>query len=630
MSTTVQKASFISTNGNFPENKLYLPENIMEWAARICYHSIFKFGTAPDFMHKIIESKHMDILEHGFYGFVTKWNNDYDLNTVYYFYYILSQKYPFLRIDIYPADRKIGLYGNIRVWHEMYANNFADLWGVLNSDNIQEMILSLHSMYPSVFSVPLWLKSQNDLLGKQIRNNYANEREKLISKSGIITKTGANIVLLGKCESNFTKRWHATVQISGVSRSFTHQLVRHRLLSFCLSGETYVNAFGGDKKWKLSELYDWSNDAIRKGRLKLITLRGMDNNKKIIPVKIKSVIKSGDKDVYEVITQSGRKIKSTLQHLYNTPNGWKQLENLNIGDLVWTNGIEAYKDADFIREHYLVQNKERKTLAREINCSDATLGKWIARHKLQKPKNQYPNRHGGHGRKLTNEEKEKISVPMTGDKNHRWKGDDIGNGGGRTRANRMYLAELCSICDSTVRVQRHHIDKDPTNNATNNIEILCELCHKSRHNNRTKISLSDKIISINYIGVETTYDLEIDHECHNFVANGFVVHNSQSSQRYIDASDFKYVLPLSISGNNIELAKSMMSNLNDTYKLLRKTNLKEDARFILPNAAMTQIIVSGEEIGWNHFLKLRCAKDAQEEIREVAFAIRNILGENND
>jgi len=40
-----------------------------------------------------------------------------------------------------------------------------------------------------------------------------------------------------------------------------------------------------------------------------------------------------------------------------------------------------------------------------------------------------------------------------------------------------------------------------------------------------------KVKSVRYIGKEMTYDLEIDHKSHNYVADGVVVHNSQ---RYAD------------------------------------------------------------------------------------------------
>jgi thymidylate synthase (FAD) len=45
---------------------------------------------------------------------------------------------------------------------------------------------------------------------------------------------------------------------------------------------------------------------------------------------------------------------------------------------------------------------------------------------------------------------------------------------------------------------------------------------------------------------------------------------------------------------------------------------KEDARFILPNAAKTNIIVTMNARELRHFFNLRCCRRSQWEIREVA------------
>jgi thymidylate synthase (FAD) len=45
---------------------------------------------------------------------------------------------------------------------------------------------------------------------------------------------------------------------------------------------------------------------------------------------------------------------------------------------------------------------------------------------------------------------------------------------------------------------------------------------------------------------------------------------------------------------------------------------KEDARFVLPNAAATRIIVTMNFRSLRHFFSVRCDRAAQWEIREVA------------
>lgn len=91
----------------------------------------------------------------------------------------------------------------------------------------------------------------------------------------------------------------------------------------------------------------------------------------------------------------------------------------------------------------------------------------------------------------------------------------------------------------------HHQDKNPYNNDWSNLETLCETCHQVHHANERsfgdpyshKYLSFDEIISIEYAGVERVFDLAMEAPDHNFVANGFVSHNS-GPQPLIDLFDF--------------------------------------------------------------------------------------------
>ena len=62
-----------------------------------------------------------------------------------------------------------------------------------------------------------------------------------------------------------------------------------------------------------------------------------------------------------------------------------------------------------------------------------------------------------------------------------------------------------------------------------------------------------------------------------------------------------------------------MQNAWDAYSLLLSYGLKpEDARFVLPNACTTSIVVSGNFREWHNFLSLRLSPRAQWEIRKAA------------
>jgi thymidylate synthase (FAD) len=97
---------------------------------------------------------------------------------------------------------------------------------------------------------------------------------------------------------------------------------------------------------------------------------------------------------------------------------------------------------------------------------------------------------------------------------------------------------------------------------------------------------------------------------------------TQQSQRYVTYDTIeKYVTPPSIAGN-AEARKvfdETLEKISETYqKLLKMAIPKEDARFILPNAAKTNIMVTMNARELRHFFNLRCCARAQWEIREVA------------
>lgn len=52
---------------------------------------------------------------------------------------------------------------------------------------------------------------------------------------------------------------------------------------------------------------------------------------------------------------------------------------------------------------------------------------------------------------------------------------------GRKAAQKKFTARICQNCNSTDRLQRHHIDRNPKNNSPCNIMILCQTCHFLEH-----------------------------------------------------------------------------------------------------------------------------------------------------
>jgi len=96
---------------------------------------------------------------------------------------------------------------------------------------------------------------------------------------------------------------------------------------------------------------------------------------------------------------------------------------------------------------------------------------------------------------------------------------------------------------------------------------------------------------------------------------------AQQSQRYVDFKEPNYVTPPKIAKN-----RQMKKAYDDTMKTIwgQYNNLldmgipAEDSRFVLPNAACTNIMVTMNARSLLNFFELRCCQHAQWEIRQLA------------
>lgn len=96
---------------------------------------------------------------------------------------------------------------------------------------------------------------------------------------------------------------------------------------------------------------------------------------------------------------------------------------------------------------------------------------------------------------------------------------------------------------------------------------------------------------------------------------------SQESQRYVDMSDAQWVVPPSIASSPEALAlwENALQDLRSTYQALRRLGIpKEDARYLLPNATQTRLVVTMNFRELRHLFRLRISLQAQWEIRAVA------------
>lgn len=105
---------------------------------------------------------------------------------------------------------------------------------------------------------------------------------------------------------------------------------------------------------------------------------------------------------------------------------------------------------------------------------------------------------------------------------------------------------------------------------------------------------------------------------------------SVQSQRYVTlAGGFPYVIPPKIAALGSGAAKvyaAQMEHIGHWYdEWLERLNAmfpdeknEEDARFVLPNACQTKVVVTMNARELRHFFSLRCCNRAQWEIREMA------------
>lgn len=459
-------------------------------------------------------------------------------------------------------------------------------------------------------------------------------------------------------------------------RHLSHELVRHRIASFtqeCVSGDTKVT-----KKYSIKDLYKRSiGTCYDKTHNKTLYLKSVDKNGKIIPNKFNEVFYKGIQPVYEIITKYGYSIKCTLKHKFKNEFGnFIELENLKIGDKIYINGrpcVLKISDEKLIK-HYLDEKLNVNEIAelysvkpRGIYRRLNKLGVFV-NHLNDKNKEKYNknNTNKSHekmrltiinqyknGRIVWNKGLTEFSCDsmkrvadnirkycyrnLPGEKNSNWKGG-ISYNYYASKKKEVKSCEICGVYDKHLEI--HHIDKNRKNNLLNNLIKCCINCHNIFHHDWYVgiKELKDTIISINYIGNEEVYDLEMKDPYNNYVANGFVVHNST---RYCSYDKEKF-------GNEITVIDPFIPSIKDKdnkdekeqkaynvwyeasehaeksyMKLLDIGYPAQIARGILPLDLKTEIVVTANLREWIHILKLRTSKGAHPQMRELMIPLLN-------
>lgn len=211
--------------------------------------------------------------------------------------------------------------------------------------------------------------------------------------------------------------------------------------------------------------------------------------------KVKNVFQQGIQPVYRVTLENGKSGKFTANHRLQAENGYKMVSELISGeDSLWC--------CDF----------EYEKCHKRYNYSNVKDGK----HKGSRAIGKHTYGSGKNCVFYTN--------------------------GGYTAFQKYHdsFDGICEICGRKLepdeRYETHHIDGNRYNNEPNNLQNLCVSCHKKAHYAMGRVhrgqkgypTYLSKVVSVEYVGEEMTYDVEIDSEEHNFFANGICSHNSHS------------------------------------------------------------------------------------------------------
>lgn len=273
----------------------------------------------------------------------------------------------------------------------------------------------------------------------------------------------------------------------------------------CIGADTYleIKHFNHKREWTIREIYNKTKTWLH-GSWRLdepMVIRSLkDGRIKWRPIK--EVVKSGIKTTYTVTVTGQWPIRTTEDHLFLTPTGYKALKELSTGDTVITLG-----------EKYRGKGRD-KTYRKEVSC----------KYHPYASGNKYVNGYGPYQRTyyaLAVKEAELNNISV----------DKfiyiIRNDPDKARELKYFGP----------RVSVHHKDRDVTNNDPDNLQVMDKLDHDKMHGIETSTEIYDaylsaesKIESIVLFGEEPTYDIVMqDEEAPNFLAHNIVLHNSGKS-----------------------------------------------------------------------------------------------------
>lgn len=422
-------------------------------------------------------------------------------------------------------------------------------------------------------------------------------------------------------------------------------LTRHRHASFsiestryCVAGSTKLTFKNPHNRYTVAELYNMVQNS-KNGSWKRIKIRQLDENTgKLQYSNIKNIYKTGIKKCYKIVTDLHYELVCTLDHQIYTPNGYMKLQDLKINDYIYVNGQTItqplYHNYDWLYYQYVTLNKSYVEIADEFGYVLSTVKKWGHKFKLPYKGCGYKNssREPWNKGLLENDDIRVKNQANALRKNRydRWKVDSYDrapNGQviieATDRVYRKYRKDYCEICDrKDCKLDVHHKDGNHNNFNETNFITTCPKCHQGVENKSLDILYADKIIAIEYVGDLEVYDIEMNNDNHNFVANGVIVHNCNYSKDKF-GNEITFIKPCNIEPGEIYgLWKNEMQNIEHTYQEMSKNGCTPDQmRMILPHSTAAELVMTANIREWKHILSLRCSKYAHPSVQQVVIPL---------
>lgn len=180
------------------------------------------------------------------------------------------------------------------------------------------------------------------------------------------------------------------------------------------------------------------------------------------------------------------------------------------------------------------------------------------------------------------------------------------------------------------------LDEVNGENMLKRIERIGRVCYKSEEKitDDSARKFVDNILKRGHESVIEHEKVSVRIICDRGVSHEIVRHRiasySQESTRYCNYNNEKFGKELTLikplfweeSSKEYQIWLESMQNIENAYNQLIEVGAEpQQARSILPNSLKTEIVVTMNLREWRHFFKLRTAKNAHPQMREVACAL---------